>query len=276
MAPGKSLGPSSFRSHQVSCCPGALLATGMLPCRGWNRGRPFARVSSAEQPTVRNPIVGHDIHSNVSLTITRVATAAPALAAAVGELGDIPELAGSFDATGEPIEAAAAAVAAACDISTELNDLDINFTDSGYEIAISGWGRHRSLKEALEVLAGAGFVGTVECEEESYERWRYRIAADGVVHTDSGFSAYTGGPIAGVWIVQMQCPDDSDLDHVAVVGAEADAPAILAGWAREDARRLIKDGVIKPHRIDLDAETDELLDQWASASAAKWDVYPAR
>ncbi|WP_458683614.1 hypothetical protein [Prescottella equi] len=220
--------------------------------------------------------MGHDIHSNVSLTITRAVAAAPALAAAVDKLGDIPELAGSFDTTGEPIEAAAAAIAAACDISTELNDLDINFTDSGYEIVTSGWGRHRSLKEALEVLAEAGFIGTVECEEETYERWRYRIAADGAVHTDSGFSAYTGGPITGVWIVQMQCPDDSDLDHIAVVGAEADAPAILAGWARDDARRLIKDGVIKPHRVDLDADTDELLDQWANASSAKWDVYPAR
>ncbi|GBF17415.1 hypothetical protein Br6_04821 [Rhodococcus sp. Br-6] len=219
--------------------------------------------------------MGHDIHSNVSLTITRAAAAAPALAAAVDELGDIPELADNFDTTGEPIEAAAAAIAAACDISTEINDLDINFTDSGYEIVTSGWGRHRSLKEALEVLAEAGFAGTVECEEESYERWRYRIAADGVVHTDSGFSAYTGGPITGVWIVQMQCPDASDLDHVAVVGAEADAPAILAGWVRDDARQLIQESVITPHCIDLSAEPKELLDQWVKETAANWKVYPA-
>ena len=220
--------------------------------------------------------MGHDIHSSVSLTITRTAAAAPALAAAVGQLGDIPELAGSFDTTGEPLEVAAAAVAAACGISTEENYLDINFTDTGYEIATAGWGRHQGLKDTLEVLAAAGFAGTVECEEESYERWRYRIGADGVVHEDTGFSAYTGGPITGVWIVQMQCTDDEDLDHVAVVGAETDAPAVLAAWVREDARQLIEDRVLEPHRIDLDADTDELLDQWANATAVNWEVYPAR
>lgn len=220
--------------------------------------------------------MGHDIHSNVNLTITRTAAAAPVLASAVGKLQDIPELSGGIDASGEPIEVVAAAIAAACDISTEENFLDINFTDPSYEIVTSGWGRDRGIKEALGVLAEAGFVGTVECEDETYEEWRYRIAADGEVHKDSGFTAYSSGPITGVWIVQMQCPDEADLDHVAVVGAEADGPAILAGWVREDARRLIKDGAIKPHNIDLDADTNQLLDQWAKATAAKWKVYLAR
>ncbi|NKS71664.1 hypothetical protein GS531_00295 [Rhodococcus hoagii] len=219
--------------------------------------------------------MGHDIHSTISLTITRAGAVAPALTEAVGKLQEIPELPDTFDTSGEPIEVAAAAIAAACDIPMELNDLDINFTDTGYEIATSGWGRHKGLTETLEVLAVAGFVGTVECEDESYERWRHRIAVDGSVHTDSGFTGYSSGPIADVWIVQMQHPDDGDLDHVAVVGAEADAPAILAGWAREDARRLIADRVLEPHRINLDADTNELLDQWANASAVKWDVHQA-
>ncbi|MCZ4587652.1 hypothetical protein O4328_28860 [Rhodococcus opacus] len=217
--------------------------------------------------------MGSDVHSSASLTIAEDHGAASALERAVTQLLELPELSPEFDPSWSTLEIIASALAAALDIPADEHSTALDRADGRFEIYTSGWGRPRAVDETLQIRAAAGLTGTVNCEDERYERWRHRIDHDGQVHRDDATTVYSGGPITEVWIVQMQSTDDSDLDHVAVVGAERDAEAILAGWVRTEARALIASGTLAHSRIDLDVDDAALLAQWADVGGVKWDVY---
>ncbi len=214
--------------------------------------------------------MGTDVYSSARLTITEEQSTAPTFKEIVDRLLEIPEL-DEVDASDTPFDTVVSALMSTMYEATGTDEIEKD--GDTFVLSVSGWGRLRGMEETLRVLADAGFVGEIECEDEHSDRWRYRIDDAGRVHRDDGETIYTGGPITGVWLVQMQHPDDSDLDHVAVVGAEQDAEPILAGWARRDARELIERGELAASRIDLDVDDSAFLDRWAEVGGVKWDVY---
>lgn len=214
--------------------------------------------------------MGTDVYSSARLTITAEKATAPTFDEIVQELLAIPAL-DDLDTSGTPFDTVLSALTSM--MHDTIGPDDIEKDGDTFVLSVSGWGRLYAMDETLRVLADAGFVGEIECEDENSDRWLYRIDDAGLVHRDAGETIYTGGPITGVWLVQMQHPDDSDLDHVAVVGAEQDAEPILAGWARRDARELIERGELAASRIDLDVDDSAFLDRWAEVGGVKWDVY---
>lgn len=214
--------------------------------------------------------MGTDVYTSARLTITEAKATAPTFTDIIDRLATIPEL-DDVDTSGAPLDTVLAALISMMHETTGPDDIAKD--GDKLVLSVSGWGRHRGMEETLRVLADAGFVGEVECEDESSDRWRYRIDGAGRVHQDAGETIYTGGPITGIWIVQMQYPDDSNLDHVAVVGAERDAEPILAGWARADAHELIERGELAASRIDLDVDDAAFLDRWAEVGGVKWEIY---
>lgn len=216
--------------------------------------------------------MGSDTYSSARLEIAKDNAVAPALASTVERLLDIAEIGGDIDTTGDHIDTVASAVATAFD----ADEVDIDCGEDQLVISASGWGRRRGVDEMLQILADAGFTGQVICEDECSNRWRHRIGDDGRVHLDDATTVYSGGPISEVWIVQMQSPDDGELDHVAVVGAHEDAEAILAGWVRDDARALIAERILDQSRIDLESTDFALLGRWAEIGGVKWEVYQPR
>lgn len=216
--------------------------------------------------------MGTDVYASAKLTISEEKAAEPAFARTVSQLLQVPAVAHELDDSGTPLDMAWEALMEA--FGTQ--DGEIERADNQIVFFASGWGRPYGVDDVLDILADAGFTGEVTCEDSCDDRWRHRLTADGTVLTENGFTVYCGTPITGVWIVQMQCTDDSDPDHVTVVGAEDDAQAILAGWARTDARALIADGVLPASRIDLDADDAALLDRWSEVGGVKWEVYQPR
>ncbi|RYE40314.1 MAG: hypothetical protein EOP24_41285 [Hyphomicrobiales bacterium] len=204
--------------------------------------------------------MGTDVYSSARVTITEAKATAPTFAGIIDRLLAIPEF-DDVDTSGTPLDTASSALMAAMHETTDPED--IAKEGDQFVLSTSGWGRLWGMEKTLQVLADAGFVGELECEDEDGDRRRYRIDGAGIVHRDEG------GPSTravrprgcGVWIVQMQFPDDSDLDHVAVVGAERDAEPVLAAWARADARDLITRGELAASRIDLDVDDAALLDR---------------
>ena len=214
--------------------------------------------------------MGTDVYSSARLTITEAKATAPTFADIIDRLATIPEL-DDVDTSGTPFDTVLSALTSMMHDTTGPDDIEKD--GDTFVLSVSGWGRLYAMDETLRVLAGAGFVGEIECEDENSDRWRYRIDDAGLVHQDDGETIYTGGPITSVWIVQMQSPDDSDLDHVAVVCAERDAEPILADWARADAHDLIERGELAASRIDLDVDDAAFLDRWAEVGGVKWEVY---
>lgn len=214
--------------------------------------------------------MGTDVYSSARLTITEEKATEPTFDEIVKGLLAIPEL-DEVDGSGTPFDTVLSALMSMMHDTTGPDD--IKKDGDTFVLSASGWGRLYAMDETLRVLADAGFSGEIECEDENSDRWRYRIDGAGRVHRDDGETIYTGGPITAVWVVQMQDPDDRDLDHVAVVGAERDAEPILAGWARAVARELIERGELAASRIDLDVDDAALLDRWAEVGGVKWEVY---
>lgn len=220
--------------------------------------------------------MGNDIYSSANLMIDEKRATADILATVVDRLRAIPEIGDEVEAAGAPLEVIAFMVAEALGISRDEYSTEVVRAGDQFMVTTCGWGRSRAVDQTLMILADAGFSGTVTCEDELYERWRHRIDAAGDLHRDEGTTVYSGGPITGVWIVQMQSTDESDSDHVAVVGSEPDAEAILADWARTEARTLIAAGALDPARIDFDVEASMFLERWADVGGVKWDVYQAQ
>lgn len=111
--------------------------------------------------------MGTDVYSSARLTITEEQSTAPTFKEIVDRLLEIPEL-DEVDASDTPFDTVVSALMSTMYEATGTDEIEKD--GDTFVLSVSGWGRLRGMEETLRVLADAGFVGEIECEDEHSDR----------------------------------------------------------------------------------------------------------